>query len=246
MIHIGKNISSAYSNFFDCKQMFEWREKLYSIYSRMRSKKDEYIVRCDDIDIIVLPNVYAPCFFTDSLWFANILPGIVGKDTFLEIGCGTGILSVKCALNGAQVVATDINPDAIRNTKMNAELNQVDVKALEGSIYAPLRSNERFNFIFWAHPFNNADYPVDDMLLMSGFDYNYNGLKEYVRGASEHLNKEGRLLLGSGSTADLLEIEKIALDNGYSLRVLKSIDMLLEDGGDANITYLLIEFISEK
>ena len=41
----------------------------------------------------------------------------------LEIGCGTGLVSIACALHGARnVVASDINPAAVYNAIYNAEL----------------------------------------------------------------------------------------------------------------------------
>ena len=203
----------------------------------------EYTVHCKDIPITVLSNVYAPQFFTDSFWFAEQLPKIVRQSSLLEIGCGTGIISLSCARNGARVVATDINPDAVINSRVNVTKNSVGVEVREGGIYEPLSPNERFDFIFWAHPFNNWPTPVADMLMRSGLDHDYNDLREYISKARDHLTTNGRLLLGSGDSADLATIHAIAADNDYSLHILKHIDMPLEEGGNDQIRYLLIEFV---
>lgn len=200
-----------------------------------------YTVSCGDFEITVLKNVYAPRFFTDSVWFLDVVPVILKGTSFLEIGCGTGIISIACAMQGANVVATDINPDAVKNTRINAENHNLEIDVREGDVYGPLRSSERFNFIFWAHPFNNSPEPVNDILLRSGFDYQYEGLKKYIAGARDHLTPKGRLLLGTGDSADIGTITSVAAEHGYTPVVLEAINMPLEEGGDIMIRYLLLD-----
>jgi len=55
----------------------------------------------------------------DTELFANNLPVVDGEE-MLEIGPGTGVISITAAYKGAKkVVAIDINPDAVRNTQAN-------------------------------------------------------------------------------------------------------------------------------
>lgn len=54
----------------------------------------------------------------------------------LDVGCGSGILSIYCAKRGAsEVVAVDIDPLAVEETIKNAKVNKVSekIKALRGS-----------------------------------------------------------------------------------------------------------------
>jgi len=225
------------------QELGPWHSRIFEIYDRMRANTSAYSVLCDDLVLTVLPGVYAPRFFTDSLWFAREMPRIVGSGSLLEIGTGTGLIAVSCALGGARVLATDVNPNAVVNAKDNAESYRTPVDIREGSVYDPVGTNERFDYIFWAHPFNNWPQPVTDMLLRSGFDHRYNDLTTYVTGARNHLCENGRLLLGSGSTADLKTITSIAASNGYDVETLKSVEMPLTEWGCESIRYMLLEFV---
>ena len=49
----------------------------------------------------------------------------------LDLGCGSGILSIALALQGHQVIAVDSDPEARLATRVNARDNQVDFPILE-------------------------------------------------------------------------------------------------------------------
>lgn len=239
---LGAAATSLPAREFSPAEKERWRSVIFGIYHKMRATREPYEIQCGDLSLTVLPNVYAPKFFTDSLWFAQQLPDIVGKKSLLEIGTGTGIIAIFCARNGAHIVATDINPDALKNARINAARHHLAISVREGSLYEPIEPDEKFDFIFWAHPFNNWETPVDDMLLRSGMDYHYEGLKGYIAGAKNHLDHNSKLLLGTGDSADLKTIASVAKENGYSLKLLRETDMSLEEEGNNMIKYLLYEF----
>jgi ribosomal protein L11 methyltransferase len=60
-----------------------------------------------------------------------------GEDTVLDIGCGSGILSIAAALLGASdVTAVDIDPVAVEVSKYNVELNRLSskIQVMEGDL----------------------------------------------------------------------------------------------------------------
>ncbi|GEM_PF-33648 len=228
---------------FTPEEKKQWLASIIDIYDRVRekAKNGPYDVTFGKLSLTVLPNVYPPTAFTDTLWFAQQVRTIVNKNSLLEIGTGSGAIALYCALHGAKVVATDVNPEAVKNTTLNAERHHLNVSVREGNLFEPLGDDEKFDYIFWAHPFNNWDVPVEDMLLRSGLDYHYEALRGYIAGAKKHLNPHGKLLLGTGDSADLHTIKTVAKENGYSLKLLKEITMPLEEGSDKKITDLLYE-----
>jgi len=227
-----------------------WRNRIVEIYERM-TLISNHSAGCDGLQISVLPNVYAPCFFKDSKWFAWEVSKIVGNHSLLEIGTGTGIIAIYCARNGARVVATDINPAAVENAQFNAKNYHLGIDVRLGDVFDPIPKEEKYDFIFWAHPFNNLpiprsnSVPLSDMLMRSGFDESYKGLTKYIANARDHLTERGRLLLGSGDSADLNMIAEIAETNGYAIKILTDTFMPLAEWGDERIRYMILEFINK-
>ena len=72
---------------------------------------------------------------TTSLCLEMIDEKLVPGSRFLDMGCGSGILSIAAALLGAgEVLAVDIDPEAVRVTQENAEKNGVTIRCEEGNV----------------------------------------------------------------------------------------------------------------
>ena len=206
------------------------------VYEGIKSHKKPYYYKIKKINLTIFPNVFSPAYFTDSQWFAETLSTIVGKKKLLEIGTGTGIVALFCALNGAKVIATDINQKAVENAKVNFKRYNVKVRTLRSNIYDSLK-DEKFDFIFWNHPFNKGTNPNEEVLLKAGFDYKYQSLEKYIKGAKKHLNPNGKLLLGTGEPADLKGIKKLALKYSYELILIKKTKRVLSKIGKVKDEY---------
>ncbi|UZJ29488.1 50S ribosomal protein L11 methyltransferase [Streptomyces endophytica] len=106
----------------------------------------------DLLDEVFAPN-YAPSSGV-SLEFLGCFEEVQlpRRGSLLEIGSGTGIVAVMAALMGCdRVVATDINPQAVRNTARNARRHGVDdrLRAVYSDLFAALPPHERFDMVFW-------------------------------------------------------------------------------------------------
>ena len=83
------------------------------------------------IKLIVAPGVFHPGFFFSTRYVLEFLnkENLAGQ-RFLEVGCGSGIISILAAQKGADVTAIDINRKAVANTIENAA-----TKYCQGSSY---------------------------------------------------------------------------------------------------------------
>lgn len=76
-----------------------------------------------------------------------------GKDV-LDLGCGCGILGLICGLNGARSVRfSDVNPEAIKNSKINSLLLEVEnVGFSTGNMFDALPAESKFDLIVFNPP----------------------------------------------------------------------------------------------
>jgi D-alanine-D-alanine ligase len=89
-----------------------------------------------------------------SVLLAGLLDVRQGE-AVLELGCGSGILSIAAAKLGARrVVATDVDPEALSATLRNARANGVGslVEVCPGSWYEALEHGARFDVIIATPP----------------------------------------------------------------------------------------------
>src|SRR5262245_14820787 len=99
----------------------------------------------------VRPTVFHPKFFISSEKFASFLDtlDLTGKRV-CEVGTGTGILALAAARAGAaNVVATDINPNASLSAKENADANGLGdrVTGVCMNLMAAIAPGPRFDVI---------------------------------------------------------------------------------------------------
>ena len=171
----------------------------------------------------VFPSVFSPKYFKDPEFFVEELP-INKGETFLEIGCGSGIISIFAILKGAsKVVAIDINSKAVENTKHNAKIHGIQnkIKVLQGDVFKPL-NDEKFDTIFWNTPWGLVKETNLTQLENALWDTEYKSTTKFIKNANKYLNKNGRLLIGFSSTiGDLNYLQKIIKENNYKAKIIK-------------------------
>ena len=203
--------------------------------------KERYTFSFRGLEFVGFPNVYSPVIFPGASKQSELHTH--EGESFLEIGSGTGIFSVLAALNGAdRVVATDINPDAVANTKENAHLHKVADKltTLLGDMFEPLAKNDVFDVIFFNIPFCHRNKKeTASMLSKSLFDPEHDLLHRFFKEGQKHLKPTGRMLLGYSTThGDITLMHRWAEQYGWDVK------MLSKDGDESKdfITVELYEF----
>lgn len=100
-------------------------------------------------DLAVDPGVVTPSSASLMVWRYLYDQGIGARQRCLDIGCGTGILGIQLALNGASHVrAIDIDERAVRNTETNAHRNGVGDRMTAAQIdIFPWVPEERYEVI---------------------------------------------------------------------------------------------------
>ena len=189
------------------------------VLARMRAERRPYLTDVGNIRIEVRPGVfYDP---VESVFFAERVPKLVGKKSFIEIGTGTGIVSLAVVRNGGELVlATDVNPFAVDNAEVNFSKHRVRKQVLRGEGLEPVPRDIRVGVIFWNHPFHYVAVPTVSTVERSVFDYRYAGLYKVFRDVRKHLLPGGKFLLGTSNLARINSIKKIARKYSYSYKLL--------------------------
>ena len=143
----------------------------------------------------------------------------------LEIGCGTGLVSIACALQGAHsVVASDINPAAVANAAYNAELCGVtqrlkvrQVNAEHPGPFEVIAADEKFDFILSNPPWEDA--PVDSPAAYAFYDPGFKLLEGILTESQKHLRAGGRVVLAYGSKRAIKRIQELGLSHNWQVTV---------------------------
>ncbi|TGV17951.1 methyltransferase [Mesorhizobium sp. M4B.F.Ca.ET.143.01.1.1] len=161
------------------------------------------------LELSVNAGVFSSLDFQSWRWYADNFPPVAGK-SILEIGCGFGLPGLYLAkLGAASLVASDISPEAVTNTRENVARNDIqNVEVIESDIFSNIPRHRKFDFIFWNCPsiFAPDDYEYRDNLERAAINPGYKLLSRFLSEGPEFLTESGSILLGFASDArdDLL------------------------------------------
>lgn len=170
-------------------------------------------MRCiNNIKTCEHPEVYSPC---DDTYLLMDCIQTNPNEEVLEIGTGTGIIGIKCALLGGRVTATDINPHAIACAKESANINNVNMKIIKSDLFKNVRG------VFDVIIFNPPYLPTTKEDHCGGwidkaFDGGEKGGKlimRFLRSFKKHLKPCGRAYLLLSSLSNMEEIEEYFIEN---------------------------------
>lgn len=107
----------------------------------------------DNICIKVHPDVFPPHLtISTKILLDFIKPINLKTKSLLELGCGSGIISLFAAKKDAIVTATDINETALEYLKLNATKNKLNVKVVTSDLFEKLENNT-FDYIIINPPY---------------------------------------------------------------------------------------------
>ncbi len=136
----------------------------------------------------------------------------------LDMGCGSGLLSIIMAKQGAAVTAADINPEAVAATRRNAAANGADVFAVYSDLFANVA--EKFDLVAFNPPYLPGDEREKKDLTYYGGKDGRETTRKFLEQARKFLRRNGRILLLISTVTGEKEVADIALENGYSVRQL--------------------------
>lgn len=180
-----------------------------------------------NLHIKVLPGIFHPGLFFSTKFLLNHLEGLEfeGKTT-LEIGAGSGILSLYCASRGAKATATDISKTALVNIAQNSQLNKIELSIVHSNLFESLEK-QQFDFILLNPPYY-PKYPsnVAEMAWFCGEKFEY--FKGLFEGMAAYIHSNTQVIMVLSEDCDIDIIESIANDNNFSFSLIKQTKIIGE------------------
>ena len=196
----------------------------------------------ESFTLSIPPTVYPPREDTDLLANAIVRVGAGRGKRCLEIGCGSGALSLLAARQGWKVKACDINPFAVMASRHSAEIADIDLDIQEGGPgpkedgqINQWSGQELHDLIIWNLPYLELPNSTDDVLgpfeEAALLDTDSIGLISRL----VKLISAGKLMTPTGMALILVsnnqrgrDTKRICLQNGLSCRQFSS--KQFEDG----------------
>lgn len=144
-------------------------------------------------DYVIWQNPQQFCFTTDAVFLAAF-PHLVTQARVLELGCGTGAISLLLAARGAQtVLGVDINPQVVELLHKSIQTNKLEaqVQATLGDIrqYKQLVASEAFDLVVANPPYrlggkrrvigraacHEEDVTLEDFFAAAAYAVKYRG-----------------------------------------------------------------------
>ncbi|MFB6143869.1 MAG: HemK2/MTQ2 family protein methyltransferase [Candidatus Nanohaloarchaea archaeon] len=121
----------------------------------------------------------------------------------LEVGCGSGILSVAMAGKGAEVTAVDINPEAVEATREAAEEAGVEVDVFRSDLFREVE--DKFDLIVFNPPYLPGRELEGDEKWRGG-DRGVEVTERFLQDYGKHLKEGGKALFLLSSLSDHREL----------------------------------------
>jgi len=166
-------------------------------------------------------------FFSTKLLLKYISQLSLNQKTFLELGAGSGLISIFAAKQRATVTATDINSIAVEFLQINRQMNDVNMSVLHSDLFEDINL-QRFDIIainppyYKKQPKTDADYAWCCGERGEYFERLFNGLGNYM-----HANSSVLMILCDG--CDIRMIEMMAKSNGFQMACVFKKKNLLEN-----------------
>ncbi|MHA1267677.1 MAG: HemK2/MTQ2 family protein methyltransferase [Candidatus Helarchaeota archaeon] len=191
------------------------------------------IIQYQGLKIQLNRNVYPPSDDT-YLLAENLLvePG----DLVLEIGTGTGLISLIAAKTAQKVIATDVTPEAITLALHNIHLNQMGhkIELRQGDLFTPILQGEKFDLILFNPPYLPIDRTQMNSLpapLTRAWNGGITGrfyIDPFIEECRNFLNKGGRVQLIQSSLSDIKKSCQLFQINGFEVKIHASIPSFFE------------------
>jgi len=174
------------------------------------------VYRYDNIEATVHPEVFPPQLTLSTKILLNFIqPMDFQGKSFLELGCGSGIISLLASKKNAVVTASDINQIALDYLVKSSEKNKLKVRCIHSNLFESI-SEKHFDYIIINPPFYpNKATNIKEKAWYCGENFEYfEALFEQLRAFLSEKNTTYMIL---SEDCDFQKIVSIAQKNNINM-----------------------------
>jgi HemK-related putative methylase len=180
---------------------------------------------------VSIPTVFNPVIFNAGRMLGRAVeaanrPKTPDKNRALDMGCGAGIVGAYLARAGYIVTSVDINPDAVRVTRANAILNDMEdmVTVKQSDLFDELEG-EKFDLVCFSPPYFEGP-PKDDRLARAFWSENL--MDRFARELPKYLSAGGTALIHLSTDGDSEKLLDQAEKEGFEISIAARKNLLNE------------------
>nr|WP_294774755.1 methyltransferase [uncultured Flavobacterium sp.] len=173
----------------------------------------------DGISIKIHPDVFPPQLtFSTKILLDFIKDMDLESKTFLELGCGSGIISLLAAKKKALVTASDINPIALDYLVTNSEKNHLKMEIVNSDLFRNIK-NRAFDYIIINPPY----YPkspknVKEQAWFCGENFEY--FEKLFHQLPDYLSPKTNCFMILSQDCAIEKIKAIAVKNAMAFELV--------------------------
>ncbi len=190
--------------------------------------------RFQSLRLTIYPSVFHPGLFYSTQYLIAYLSEIdLSRKRLLELGAGSGLISMVAASRGATVTSTDINTQALEGIRENAATNKLDIEVKESDLFDKVEP-QRFDMIIINPPYYpKAPQNTGESAWFCGENFEYFE-KLFRQLENENLN-DIHILMVLSEDCDITRIGQIGSKAGITLNEVSR----KEIGGELNFIFRL-------
>jgi release factor glutamine methyltransferase len=187
---------------------------LHPVSEKYLSRERSY--KYKTLTITVFPGVFHPGFYFSTKLLLKYLENIeLNKKYVLELGAGTGLISIFAANKGGFVTASDISLTAVYNIEKNVKMTNANVEVVHSDLFDDI-PHRRYDYIIINPPYyKKTPASEKEFAWFGGNDF------QYFRKLFEQLNKNiyenTNVIMVLSDEADLEMINSIAEEFNFRL-----------------------------
>ena len=173
------------------------------------------------VEVRVYPGVFHPGLFSSTHFLIDYLAARdLLRKTLLELGSGTGLISIWAAAKGANATAVDLSSRAVENTWRNVNAAGFPVRVLRSDLFDSL-NDEVFDWILINPPYYSRPIQSEaDLAWNCGERLEY--FQKLFKALGNHMHADSEVvMILTQEGCDLAGIFRLAEQNFFYLEMMK-------------------------